>query len=135
MGPNLAGIWLLHLGVLAILDAKMFRIAAVDGQRKTGTLVWGIIMLSVAGIAALEGLYSLFGSFRAFEYVGEAPFPILSGFFANLSQIGVCVFMILGGINRIRMRSPGFGVPKVIFGACAGFFAILLFVSGLIYYF
>jgi hypothetical protein len=129
MGFTLTGIWLLHFGVIAILDAKMFKITAVDGRRQIGALVWGIVMLSLAGIAALEGLWGLFHSFMAFGYISGAPFPILAGLFANLSQLGAAAFVILSGVNRVRMRAPGFGVPKIIFGANAMFFGLLLFVA------
>ena len=129
MGFSFSGIWLIHFGVIAILDAKMFKIVAVDGKRQIGALVWGIVMLSLAGIAAFEGLWGLFHSFMAFGYIGGAPFPILSGFFANLAQLGTATFVILSGINRVRMREPRFGIPKIIFGASAMFFGLLLFIA------
>ena len=129
MGFTLTGIWLLHFGVIAILDAKMFKVAAIDGKRQVGALVWGIIMLSVAAIASIEGLWGLFGSFRSLGFVGDAPFPILTGLLANMVQIALCAFVILSGVNRIRMRAPGFGVLKIVLGACAMFFGLLLFVA------
>ena len=130
MGPGLTGIWLLHFGVIAILDAKMFKVTNVDGKRQTGALVWGIVMLSLAAIAALEGLWGLFHSFMAFGYGFEYnPFPVIAGLFANLAQLGTATFVILSGIKRIRMQAPGFGIPKIIFGANAMFFGLLLFIA------
>ena len=129
MGFSLSGIWLLHFGVIAILDAKMFKIVAVDGKRQIGALVWGIVMLSFAGIAAMEGVWGVFHSFMAFGYIDSAPFPILAGLFANLAQLGTATFVILSGVNRVRMRAPRFGIPKIIFGANAMFFGLLLFIA------
>lgn len=129
MGPGLTGIWLLHFGIIAILDAKMFKVTVIDGKRQTGALVWGIVMLSLSGIAAFEGLWGLFRSLGALGYLGGAPFPILAGFFANLAQLGTATFVILSGIKRIRMQAPGFGIPKIIFGANAMFFGLLFFIA------
>ena len=130
MGFTLSGIWLLHFGVIGILDAKMFKVTAVDGKRQIGAMVWGIVMLSLAGIAAIEGLWGLFHSFMGFGYsFGYNPFPVIAGLFANLAQLGTATFVILSGINRVRMRAPGFGIPKIIFGANAMFFGLLLFVA------
>jgi len=129
MGFSFSGIWLIHFGVIAILDAKMFKVTSVDGKRQIGALVWGIVMLSIAGIAAIEGLWGLFRSFGALGFIGSAPFPILAGFFANVAQLGTATFVILSGINRVRMRAPRFGIPKIIFGANAMFFGLLLFIA------
>jgi len=124
------GIWLLHLGVLAIIDTKLFRTPPAEGEKNTGMLVWGIIGLVVFGGAALEGTWALFGSLSGLGFINEFPFPIIAGFFANMAQAAMSLFLILSNINRIRMRAPGFGVLKVLLGAGAAFFAILLFISG-----
>ena len=124
------GIWLLHLGVLAIIDTKLFKTPPTEGEKNTGMLVWGIIGLVVFGSAALQGTWALFGSLTSFGFINEFPFPIIAGFFANMAQMAMSVFLILSNINRIRMRAPGFGILKVLLGAGAAFFATLLFISG-----
>ncbi|MCK9463273.1 MAG: hypothetical protein M0R80_26945 [Proteobacteria bacterium] len=128
-GPGLTGIWLLHFGIIAILDAKMFKVVEKDGKRQIGALVWGIVMLSLAGIAAIEGLWGLFHSFMGFGYIEYNPFPVIAGLFANLAQLGTATFVILSGVKRVRMQPPGFGIPKIIFGANAMFFGLLLFIA------
>ena len=127
---NFGGIWLLHLGVLAIIDVKLFKTPPTEGEKNTGMLVWGIIGLVVFGSAALEGTWALFGSLSSLGFINEFPFPIIAGFFANMAQVAMSLFLVLSNINRIRMRAPGFGVLKVLLGAGAAFFATLLFISG-----
>jgi hypothetical protein len=127
---SFGGIWLLHLGVLAIVDTKLFKTPPVQGEKNTGMLVWGIIGLVVFGGAALEGTWGLFGSLSGLGYIADFPFPIIAGFFANAAQVGMSIFMVLSNVNRVRMRAPGFGILKVLLGAGAAFFAILLFISG-----
>ena len=130
MAGSFGGIWLLHLGILAIIDVKLFKTPPTEGEKNTGMLVWGIIGLVVFGSAALEGTWALFGSLTSLQFIAEFPFPIIAGFFANMAQVGMSVLLILSNINRSRMRAPGFGVLKVLLGAGAAFFATLLFISG-----
>ena len=127
---NFGGIWLLHLGILAIIDVKLFKTPPAEGEKNTGMLVWGIIGLVVFGGAALEGTWGLFGALSSLGFIADFPFPIIAGLFANLAQVAMSLFLILSNINRIRMRAPGFGVLKVLLGAGAAFFATLLFISG-----
>jgi hypothetical protein len=130
MGFSLAGFWLQIFGVAAILDAVMFKVAVVDGKRHTGQFVWGIIMLSLAGTAAFEGLYSFFfGSLMGLGSISYMPFFVLSLLFANMVQLALCVFVILSSVGRVRMRPPRFGMLKVILGAGAIFFGLLHFIA------
>jgi hypothetical protein len=130
MGFSLAGFWLQIFGVAAILDSKMFKVAVVDGKRHVGQLVWGIVMLSLAGTAAFEGLYSfLFGSLMGFGMIEYAPFYVISLLFANMVQLALAVFVILSSIGRVRMQPPRFGILKVILGAGAIFFGLLFFIA------
>ena len=130
MAGNFGGIWLLHLGILAIVDVKLFKTPPPEGEKSTGMLVWGIIGLVVFGSAALEGSWGLIGGLSSLGFIVDFPFPIIAGLFANMAQVAMSVFLILSNINRIRMRAPGFGVLKVLLGAGAAFFATLLFISG-----
>lgn len=135
MGPmNFVGIWLLHLGILAIVDTKLFKTPPAQGEKNVGMLVWGIIGLVIFGSCALQGAYALIMSMTSLGWIAEQPFLILSGLFANMAQVAMSVFMILSNIHRVRQRKPGFGVLKVILGASAAFFALLLFVAGLTSY-
>jgi hypothetical protein len=130
MGFSLAGFWLQIFGVAAILDSKMFKVATVDGKRHTGQLVWGIILLALAGTAALEGLYSFFfGSLMGLGSIQYVPFLVISLLFANMVQLALCVFVILSSVNRVRMRPPRFAVLKVVLGAAAIFFGLLYFIA------
>jgi len=131
MAPmSFGGLWLLHLAILAIVDTKLFKTPPEQGQKNVGMLVWGIIGLVIFGIAALEGFWGMIGGLRSLEYISYNPFPIIAGFLANAAQVAMSVFLILSNVNRVRMRAPRFGVLKVILGASAAFFAILLFASG-----
>lgn len=126
-----AGLWLLHFAILAIVDTKLFKTPPAEGEKNVGMLVWGIIGLVIFGGCALEGAYGLITSIGGLQWIGEMPFLIISGLFANMAQVALSVFMILSNVNRVRQRAPKFGVLKVILGASAAFFAILLFVASL----
>jgi hypothetical protein len=126
---SFGGIWLLHQAILAIVDVKLFKTPPEQGQKNVGMLVWGIIGLVIFGSAALEGFWGMIGGLRVLEYLSYNPFPFIARFLANAVQVAMSVFLILSNVNRVRMRAPRFGVLKIIFGASAAFFAILLFVS------
>ncbi|MBW2278276.1 MAG: hypothetical protein JRF63_12335, partial [Deltaproteobacteria bacterium] len=112
-----AGIWLLHIGVLGILDAKLFA-KPPEGERKIGTLVWGIVILAVAGLTALLDLRGLVNLMMFIEMLSYNPASWILDFLGAAVEVTLCVFLILGGVSRIRNRAPGKAVLKIILGCC-----------------
>jgi hypothetical protein len=112
----MSGIWLIQLGILGILDKFLFKTPAPEGQKNIGPMVWGIVVLVFAGFSALSGLWGLINSLRFISYIANAPLPFFYGFISAGCQIALCVFMILGGISRLKRSTPGMGVLKMIFG-------------------
>jgi hypothetical protein len=123
---SMAGIWLFHLGAIAIVDSRAFKIPKPEGEPNTGPMVWGIIMLSIAGLSAIEGLMSFFGWIGSLPFFGETPM-ILIGLLTSSTQLAVCVFMILRGISRLRRKAPGLGVLLMIFGICLAVLGLVSF--------
>jgi len=109
-------IWLIQVGILGILDKFLFTAPAPQGQKNVGPMIWAIVVLVFAGIAALAGLVSLVGSMRMFGYLSHAPVLVLMSFLSSACQIALSVFLILGGISRLCRSTPGMGVLKLIFG-------------------
>ena len=134
MGMSMAGIWLFHLGALAIVDSRAFKIAKPEGEPNTGPMVWGIIMLSIAGLSAINGIYSFFQSIMSLPFFGETPM-ILIGLLTSSTQLAVCVFMILRGISRLRRKAPGLGVLLLIFGICLAVLGLVSFFAQFAYYY
>jgi hypothetical protein len=130
----MAGLWLFHLGALAIVDSRAFKVPKPEGEPNTGPMVWGIIMLSVAGIFAFHGLYSFFGWITSLPFFGESPM-ILIGLLTSSSQLAVCVFMILRGIARLRRKGPGLGVLLLIFGICLAVLGLVSFGAQFAFYY
>ena len=124
-GMALGTIWMLQLGVLGILDKFLCKHPAPEGQKNTGPMIWGIIVLVFAGTGALYGLWGLIGVTRSLQFIGHAPVPILLGLVNVGIELALSVFLLLGGISRLRRRAPGMGVLKLIFG-------IVLVVSSLV---
>jgi hypothetical protein len=129
MGTSLTGIWLLHMGAIGILDAKLFAAAPPAGERKIGPLVWGIIVLSVAGLTALNGLWGLFNWIISIEMIGFNPVTWILGFMGTSVELALCVFLILGGISRIRRLAPGKAVLKIVLGCCLAGLGLTAFVA------
>lgn len=117
MGMSYSGIWLLHIGALGILDAKLFA-KPPEGERKVGTLIWGIAVLAVAAITALSDLWGLINLIRFIEMLSYNPILWILEFLGTGVEITLCVFLILGGVARIRNMAPGKGVLKIVFGCC-----------------
>jgi len=134
MGMSMAGIWLFHLGALAIVDSRAFKIPKAEGEPNTGPMVWGIIMLSVFGLTAFNGIYSFFQSIMSLPYFGETPM-ILIGLLTSSTQLAVCVFAILRSVSRLRRRAPGFGVLVMIFGIILGVLGLVSFGAQFAYYY
>jgi hypothetical protein len=115
----MGGFWLIQLGILGILDKFLFKAPAPEGQKNTGPMVWGIIMLVFAGFSALSGLWGMISSLRFLSFIANAPIPFLFGFLSAGCKIALSVFLILGGISRLKRSTPGMGALKMIFGiAC-----------------
>ena len=110
------GFGMILLGTLGILDKFLFKAPAPEGQKNTGPMIWGIIMLVFAGMSALSGLWGLIGSLRAIGFLMNAPVIFLFGFLSTGCKIALAVFLILGGISRLKRSTPGMGVLKMIFG-------------------
>jgi len=137
-GMNFSGIWLLHIAALSILDAKLFA-KPPEGERKVGTLVWGIVVLAVAGLTALSDMWGLISLLTSIEMLSWQPVLWVLQFLASAAELTVCVFLILGGVARIRNQAPRKAVLKVILGACLGGLALTLMVAtaamgGMYYY-
>lgn len=116
---DLGGIWLLHLAVLGILDAKLFN-KPPEGERKVGTLVWGIVVLAIAGLSVLDDLWDVINTLQYLDMLSYNPVVGILNILGMALAITLCVFIILGGIARIRNRAPGKAVLKIILGACLG---------------
>ena len=116
---DLGGIWLLHLAVLGILDAKLFN-KPPDGERKVGNLVWGIVVLAIAGLSVLDDLWDVINMLQYLDMLSYNPVIGILNILGMALAITLCVFIILGGIARIRNRAPGKAVLKIILGASLG---------------
>jgi hypothetical protein len=116
---DLSGIWLMHLAVLGILDGKLFN-KPPEGERKVGNLVWGIAVLAIAGLSVLSDLWDVINLLQYLDMLAYNPVLGLLNILGMALSITLCVFIILGGIARIRNRAPGKAVLKIILGACLG---------------
>ena len=127
----IGGFWLIMMGVLGTLDGFLFK-PATDGSRSPGPRVWGIVMLVMAGISALWGAWGLLNSFRFLGFIGGMPVYVLLSFLSPACQTALSIFLILGGVSRLRGSMPGMRVLKLILGVCCivlglfGYVAIFL---------
>jgi hypothetical protein len=134
MGMSYSGIWLLHIGALGVLDAKLFAKPPAEGERPIGTLVWGIIVLAIAGLTLLSSAWGLIGML---PYLGEMmynPVPTLLSILGAGVEITLCVFLVLGGISRIRNLAPSKAVLKIILGCCLAGLGLTNFAAQFIFY-
>lgn len=113
------GFWIIQLGILGILDKFLFRTPAPAGEKNIGPMIWAIVVLVLAGITALMGLWGLVGVFRMLGFISSAPVAVLVSLLSTGCQLALAVFLILGGVSRLKRQAPGMGVLKMILGiAC-----------------
>lgn len=128
MGMSFASIWLLQLGVFALLDALLFKRTPAGDARPAGPVVWGIFGLVIGGIGGLWGLYGLYGAAMSLQWIADAPLLILNGLLSVLVQVALSVFLILRGIARLRRARPPAGVVALVLAIAAMGLALLGFV-------
>ena len=106
----------LQLGVVAILDSRLFRRAPAEGASRVGPIVWSIIALVITGPMLIMALVNLPGFFTMLQFVGDDPLFIVPAVIQTLVNIPLCVFIILGAISRFRKKAPAMSVLKLILG-------------------
>jgi hypothetical protein len=121
--------WSIQLGVLGILDSRLFKTAAEPGKPRGGAMAWTIIVLVVAGLSGLWGLWGLFGSIRSIGFISHFPLFWILSFLTISAQLALSVFMILGAIKRLGRKAPGMGLLKLIFGIVVCALAVISVVA------
>ena len=107
-----------QLGVLGVLDSRLFRRVPPEGASRVGHVVWSAIGLVVVGTSAITVLLGLPGFFSMLLYVADDPIFIAPKILTTLVEIPICLFVVLRAVARLRRKAPMLGIPTLILGIC-----------------